>query len=129
MTEKQSKLLTFIRNKVAHGGMGPTHKEMKEFMDVSSNGTLEDMLKALTSKGYIVTNKKQFRGIRLTSKGIGYDNNLLVKETQASLPESGYSVPSNASTSTTITTYSDGIMIKTNGISPYRKGGEKSGTT
>ncbi len=68
MTPKQLELLKFIRNTIAHRGDGPTFKEMKGHMNVTSNQTIDDFLSALERDGYITINQGKQRGIMITDQ-------------------------------------------------------------
>lgn len=66
MTQKQMRLLEFIKSKVILTGRGPTYSEMKSEMGVKSNQTIGDILTVLESKGYIQINKGKLGGITTT---------------------------------------------------------------
>lgn len=66
MTPKQSRLLRFIQYKVTTTGIAPTYAEMKSHMEVTSNQTIKDWLNALEKKGFLVIDKGESRGLKLT---------------------------------------------------------------
>ncbi len=68
MTPKQFKLLTFLRNQFSHGSKGPSFSLMKNYMNVSSNQTIEDWLSILERDGYIKRVGGSRRSIVLTDK-------------------------------------------------------------
>jgi SOS-response transcriptional repressor LexA len=70
MKAKQLKLLQFIRNRSVHLGQGPTFKEMREHMGVTSNQTIADWLNILEQDGLIRQVKGKFRGIMITPNGM-----------------------------------------------------------
>jgi len=53
MTEKQYRLFVYIKNQLIHNGKAPTFKDMKKFMCVTSNQTIEDWLKSIEKEGLI----------------------------------------------------------------------------
>jgi SOS-response transcriptional repressor LexA len=134
MTLRQNQLLLFIRNKVVHGGSGPTYQEMKDFMNVTSNKTIEEMLKALIRDCYISINRNQFRGIRITSKGMGFDESFLVQndKTIENERKDSYApfllIPNNASSA--IVSNQSKFNMQTSDIKNvyWRKGGGLNGT-
>lgn len=68
MTPNQTKLLNFIESKIKAGG-APTYSEMRDYMEVTSNQTIKDVLNALEDKGYITIEKGKTKGIYLNEKG------------------------------------------------------------
>lgn len=129
MTSKQLELLRFIRNKIVHTGSGPTFREMREFMEVSSNQTVADVLGALEREGYIQIVQGKQRGIELTEKVVDIDTGKQIEQPKQ-LPQAFNVFPSNASsTFTTPSSNASGINFQSNGIVPWKKGGEKNGTT
>ncbi len=111
MTEKQLRLLSFIRNSLIHSSQAPTFQAMRSFMGVVSNQAIEDWLSILEREGYISRTGGARRAIRLTNKGLpgdkpklnlGKENSPELKtylgENYTSLPSLGsitsYAVPS-----------------------------------
>lgn len=129
MTSKQLELLRFIRNKIVHTGSGPTFREMRDFMEVTSNQTVADVLNALEREGYIDIVQGKQRGIELTDKVEDIDKGQQIHQ-PVQLPQSSAVFPSNASSTFTIpSSNATGINFQSNGIVPWQKGGEKNGTT
>jgi hypothetical protein len=65
MTPQQLKLLRFIRNSIVHNHRGPTYKEMRDHMGVSSNQTIIDWLVALKKQGYLRWEQGKESGINI----------------------------------------------------------------
>jgi SOS-response transcriptional repressor LexA len=84
MTERQLQLLQFIRNLVVHYGKGPTFKEMRKHMGVTSDQAITDVLQVLKREGFIEQEKGKFRGITVTPKGMV---SLLPESPQDNKPE------------------------------------------
>ncbi len=63
MTPQQIKLLRFIRNNIVHNGRGPTYKEMRDHMLVSSNQTIIDWLVVLKKQGFLKWEPGEATGI------------------------------------------------------------------
>lgn len=68
MTPRQEQLFNFIEEKINRFGKAPTFKEMRDFLNVTSNQTIEDILSLLERDSYIVREKGEFRGIKVTNK-------------------------------------------------------------
>lgn len=64
ISEKQSKLLSFIISEVRENSMPPSLSEMAAFLNVSSKNAVSKLLDQLESKGYIRINGKA-RGIHV----------------------------------------------------------------
>lgn len=47
----------------------PTFKEMREYMEVTSNQTIDDLLSKLKEEGYLKNKKGKPRGLFVTRKG------------------------------------------------------------
>lgn len=66
LTEKQNKMLNFIKSYIEQHGFAPTYREMRDFIDVKSNQTIKDYLISLENKGMISVELGKVRGISLT---------------------------------------------------------------
>ncbi len=65
LTEKQSAILSYIRDRIRHDGMPPTRAEIADHFGFRSKTAAVDHLRALSNKGYIELLNDQSRGIRL----------------------------------------------------------------
>ena len=67
MTEKQKKLLNFIREYIKTHGLSPSYTEMTEFMKISpkSKSTIHNYLVQLEKLNFIKRIPAKWRGIRL----------------------------------------------------------------
>ena len=65
LTEKQKKILEFIRDYVTKTGYPPSIKEIMDFFSFSSPTSVVSHLNALEKKGYIKRESKTSRGITL----------------------------------------------------------------
>ncbi len=69
LTEKQQKVLMFLRKRIREG-MPPTIREIADNFNFTSTGTVRDYLNALCKKGYILLEEKKARAIELTEKAM-----------------------------------------------------------
>lgn len=76
MTEKQLQLFTFIRNYIAHNNKGPSFKDMRAFMKVTSNQTIYDWLSILERENYISRQAGKQFGISLGKKGLSLESTI-----------------------------------------------------
>ncbi len=65
LTQKQSAILAFIRDRIKQDSMPPTRAEIAEHFGFRSKTAAVDHLRALANKGYIELLNEQSRGIRL----------------------------------------------------------------
>jgi len=67
MTEKQKKLLDFIKNYIRTHGLSPSYSEMQKFMNISpkSKSTIHNYLVQLEKLNFIKRIPAKWRGIRL----------------------------------------------------------------
>ena len=67
MTEKQKKLLDFIKNYIKTHGLSPSYSEMQKFMNISpkSKSTIHNYLVQLEKLNFIKRIPAKWRGIRL----------------------------------------------------------------
>ncbi|MCX5698028.1 MAG: transcriptional repressor LexA [Candidatus Omnitrophica bacterium] len=70
LTDKQRKVLDFIRSRIAHN-LPPTIREIARELGFSSTGTVRDYLQALQQKGYLKRSKALSRAIELTQGSLG----------------------------------------------------------
>lgn len=71
MTEKQRKVLAFIRSFIQSERRPPTIREIAAHFRYASNRTVQDYLAALERKGFLKVLKGLSRGIDLTAQAIG----------------------------------------------------------
>ena len=70
LTPKQKKTLEFIRRDIEKKGRAPTLKEIQDLLGSTSISSSQNMIKALTEKGFIETSRwNTSRGINLTKSG------------------------------------------------------------
>lgn len=110
----------------------PTFSEMRDYLKVTSNQTVADIISALERDGYIEKAKGKLRGMILTEKGFGYDQTLTLDKPK--IESDLHTVPqSNASTSQMPTL--PPVLPKVNSIAvtntiiPTSKGGEFDGSS
>lgn len=129
MTPQQLKLLNFIKTSSAHIGTSPTFKEMREYMRVSSNQTIDDFLSVLEREGYISVIKGKQRGIEVTKKAQTTNENYKFYQ-QTSISQSFSSFACNTSTSLSGVTQNQGqINFSSESNIILEREGEKNGTT
>lgn len=71
ITERQRELLQFIYENIRDTGYSPSLEEMRQYMDISSNQAVIDLIKGLEKRGLIIR-AAQFaksRNIKITSDG------------------------------------------------------------
>jgi len=69
LSERQQKILEFIRTFTMESGYPPTIREIGEGVGISSTSVVNYNLNALQRAGYIARDKTVSRGIRLVEKG------------------------------------------------------------
>lgn len=69
LTKKQEEVLIFIRQAIRNG-LPPTIREIADYFNFSSTGTVRDYLSSLCKKGYILLSEKKARAIELTEKAM-----------------------------------------------------------
>jgi len=67
LTDKQSQVLNFIREKISNHGSSPTIREIGKYMKISSTNGVRLHIQALIRKGYLKKTKLIARGLELTS--------------------------------------------------------------
>src|SRR5690349_23117919 len=63
-TKRQEQTLDFIRSSIAERGYPPTLREIGEHMGIRSTNGVNDHLKALERKGYLVREELKSRALR-----------------------------------------------------------------
>ncbi len=71
LTPPQQRVLDFIAARVARGENAPTYREICKTLGYRSPKGAADHVAALERKGYVIRERGQARGIRLTSKSSG----------------------------------------------------------
>lgn len=129
MTSRQLHLLKFIRNKIVHSGTGPTFKEMRLYMGVGSNQTIDDFLSVLAREGYIKITQSKQRGIELTDKSQQIEVKYQLEQPNA-FPQVSMGFVSNASTPISIGTQNVGhVDLFSNKTMLLKKEDENNGTS
>lgn len=67
LTARQQDLLRWIAARTNDTGVAPTFVEMREFMNVSSNSTINSFLEQLEDRGYIRRLRNKARAIEVLS--------------------------------------------------------------
>ncbi len=127
MTPKQYELLKFIRNHIVHSGKGPTFKEMRDFMDVKSNQTIDDFLSILEREGFIVLEEGIKRGISVTAKTAEMEQRQTLSQ-PLPLPQTFATHLSNASTASQFVTSSNETGVLSRPSNLFGKETDYSGT-
>src|SRR5574339_1026242 len=68
LTERQREILAFIVKETETRGFPPTIREIGEEMDISSTNGVNDHLKALERKGYLLRGEQQSRSLVPTKR-------------------------------------------------------------
>jgi len=66
LTERQRKVLDFIRTSIRDNGYPPTLREIGNFMSIRSTNGVNDHLRALEKKGYLTRTDMKSRTLRIT---------------------------------------------------------------
>src|SRR5437879_6790077 len=64
LTERQEKILAFIKKSIQDQGYPPTIREIGEHMKIRSTNGVNDHLKALERKGYLLREELKSRALR-----------------------------------------------------------------
>jgi SOS-response transcriptional repressor LexA len=67
LTEKQARVLAFVREEIVTKGRPPTAREIAAMLGARSTNVVTDYLWALERKGFIVRDRDVARGIRLVT--------------------------------------------------------------
>lgn len=75
LTDRQRMVLDYIISSLEEHGYPPTIREIGEFMEISSTNGVNDHLKALERKGYLLRDQSKSRALRplMTSEGRPYE--------------------------------------------------------
>lgn len=75
LTSRQAMVLDFIIDSMDENGYPPTIREIGEFMQISSTNGVNDHLKALERKGYLVRDQSKSRALKPVhrSDGVPFD--------------------------------------------------------
>lgn len=65
MTQKQAKLLRFIKNHIDDKGYSPSYSEMQEALNLTSKSEISRLVNALEEKGFIYRHPFRARSIEL----------------------------------------------------------------
>ncbi|GAB4541471.1 MAG: transcriptional repressor LexA [Anaerolineae bacterium] len=68
LSERQRRMLEFIKSFMLENGYPPTIREIGEAVDISSTSVVNYNLNALQKEGYILRDRTVSRGIRLTER-------------------------------------------------------------
>lgn len=122
MTEKQLRLLTYIRKIYSLTGHGPTFSEMKAHMSLKYNQSVRELLGSLNKNGYVKVEKGVSRGIIPVAdkKAEAYQSH----KQEFHFRETTFSPIMQNATSNFIIT-----EININNRIIFPKGGDKSGTS
>jgi repressor LexA len=69
LTERQEKILTFIKRSIQEQGYPPTIREIGEFFGIRSTNGVNDHLKALERKGYLLRGELKSRALSVIDGG------------------------------------------------------------
>jgi repressor LexA len=69
MTERQEKILSFIKKSILEQGYPPTIREIGEFFGIRSTNGVNDHLKALERKGYLLRGELKSRALSVIDGG------------------------------------------------------------
>lgn len=65
LTKKQAKVLEYVINHIEKGNGSPTVREVGSAFGMNSTGSVRDVFRALTKKGYMIHAEGKSRGNRL----------------------------------------------------------------
>jgi repressor LexA len=69
LTERQEKILTFIKKSIVEQGYPPTIREIGEYFGIRSTNGVNDHLKALERKGYLLRGELKSRALSVIDGG------------------------------------------------------------
>src|SRR3954462_1367067 len=69
LTERQEKILSFIKKSIQDQGYPPTIREIGEFFGIRSTNGVNDHLKALERKGYLMRGELKSRALSVIDGG------------------------------------------------------------
>ncbi len=73
LTPRQSQVLTFIKKQIRKDGYPPTLREIGEALNIRSTNGVNDHLKALERKGYLLREQSKSRALRPLFDGAGVE--------------------------------------------------------
>src|SRR6476469_7576906 len=71
LTDRQQQVLRYIRQSINERGYPPTLREIGNFMGIRSTNGVNDHLRALERKGYLLREDMKSRALRPTRNGAG----------------------------------------------------------
>lgn len=66
LTKKQKEILDYIRQFTNENGYSPSYREIAQFFELSSTGTIAEYISILEDKGYLTKEAMEARAIQLT---------------------------------------------------------------
>ncbi|MFA7254358.1 MAG: transcriptional repressor LexA [Patescibacteria group bacterium] len=66
LTRKQKDILDYIRSFIDDNGYAPSYREIAEYFELSSTGTIAEYISILEEKGYLTKDAMEARAIQLT---------------------------------------------------------------
>ncbi len=85
LTKTQDKALRFIHREIARRGLPPTLREVCEYMGYKAVGSVQDLVKALRTKGFLKKpGEQKARGLALTAKALAMQK---IQESAAGLSD------------------------------------------
>jgi repressor LexA len=73
LTPKQAKILEFIEKEVSRSGRPPTYREIARYCGYSAVGSVEDHIRALVKKGYLIKDQGTICGLKLAHRAESID--------------------------------------------------------
>jgi len=74
LTKRQKEILEFIRSFIDDKGYAPSYREIAQYFELSSTGTVAEYISILEEKGYLTHDAMEARAIQLTPS---FDDGLL----------------------------------------------------
>jgi repressor LexA len=93
LTERQDKILSFIKKSIQDQGYPPTIREIGEHFGIRSTNGVNDHLKALERKGYLMRGELKSRALSVIEGGRGQTQNRFPKLASARLGGETVEVP------------------------------------
>jgi len=66
LTKKQKVILDYIRDFIDNNGYAPSYREIAQYFELSSTGTIAEYVNILAEKGYLTKDAMEARAIQLT---------------------------------------------------------------
>src|SRR5258708_30903256 len=89
LTERQEKILSFIKKSIVDQGYPPTIREIGEFFGIRSTNGVNDHLKALERKGYLLRGELKSRALSVIDGGKSGTAARFVRQGRRELSEAG----------------------------------------